>query len=141
MTYDSLFSGLQPSSRPVAPSLADQIAQFKASVQDLVRSAEALGSLVAPTSIKINFDELFERLSDKTDIILEELKAEFSEPLPEDRSEGYTKREKAVDQALDKLEGAVVEVYGHWNVPEAEARERFSHIKLPMRRVVLLVGE
>jgi len=87
-------------------SVADKIAQLKASVQDLVRNAEALGprgSLVAPIDIKINFDEFFEKLSDKTNIILEELKAEFSEPLPEDRSERYTKREEAVDQALDKL--------------------------------------
>jgi len=84
---------------------------------------------------------LFAKLSDKIDIILEELKAEFSEPLPEDKSEAYKKREEAVDRALDKLEGAFVEVYGHWHVPEAEARERFSHVKAPIRRVVLLVGE
>jgi hypothetical protein len=126
------------------PSVADKIAEFKASVQDLVKSAEALapqGSLVARTDININPDEFVRRLSDKIDIVLEELKAEFSEPLPEDRSEGYKKREEAVDRALDKLEGAFVEVYGHWHVPEAEARERFSHVKAPIRRVVLLVGE
>lgn len=124
------------------PSVTDRIAEFKNSVQDLVRSAEALepahGSLVARTN---NFDEFFRRLSDKVNIILEELKVEFSEPLPEDRSEGYKKREEAVDRALDKLESAFVEVYGHWQVPEAEARERFSHVKPQIRRVVLLVGE
>jgi hypothetical protein len=70
------------------PSVTDRIAEFKNSVQDLVRSAEALepahGSLVARTN---NFDEFFRRLSDKVNIILEELKVEFSEPLPEDRSQ------------------------------------------------------
>jgi len=127
------------------PSVADKIAELKASVQDLVKSAEALahpqGSLVARTDIKIDFDEFRRRLSDKIDIILEELKTEFSEPLPEDRSEGYKKREEVVDRALEKLEGALVEVYGHWHVPEAEARERFSQVKPQIRRVVLLVGE
>ena len=126
------------------PSAADKIAEFKASVQDLVKSAEVLapqGSLVARTDININPDEFIRRLSDKIDIILEELKAEFSEPLPEDKSEGYRKREEVVEWALDKLEGAFVEVYGHWHVPEAEAKERFSHVKAPIRRVVLLVGE
>ena len=124
------------------PSVADKIAQFKASVQDLVRNAEALRpALVAPTNINIDFDEFFRRLSDKTDVVLEELKAEFSEPLPEDRSEGYKKREEAVDRALDKLEGAFVEVYEHWHVPEAEVREKFSHVKPQIRRVVLLGGE
>lgn len=174
VTYHSIFSGVQWSPNPPGfdfwkeaeklgqkaidyadrnltttvlqfPSVADRIAEFKASVQDLVRNAEALGpahgSLVARTNININLEEFSQRLSDQIDIILEELKAEFAEPLPEDRSEGYKKREEAVDRALDKLEGAFVEVYGHWQVPEAEARERFSHVKPQIRRVVLLVGE
>ena len=173
VTYNSLFSGIQWSPSPPDfdfwkeaeklgkkaidfadinftesalqfPAVADRIVEFKASVQDLVKSAEALapqGSLVARTDININPDEFIRRLSDKIDIILEELKAGFSEPLPEDRSEGYKKREEAVDRALDKLEGAFVEVYEHWHVPEVEAKERFSHVKAPIRRVVLLVGE
>jgi hypothetical protein len=128
------------------PSVSDKIAEFKASVQDLVRSAEALKmgpaqGLGARTNIHIDFDEFYQMLSEQSDLILEQLKAELSEPLPEDRSEGYKKREEAVDRALDKLEGALIKVYGHWHIPEAEAKERFSHVKPQIRRVVLLVGE
>jgi len=129
------------------PSVSDRIAEFKTSVQDLVRSVEALKmglqaqGLVARTNINIDFDEFCRMLSKEIDIVLEQLKAEFSEPLPEDRSEGYKKREEAVDRALDKLENALVKVYGHWHIPEAEAKERFSHVKAQIRRVVLLVGE
>ena len=90
MIYHSLFSGLQRSPSPLDfdfwketvklgqkaidyadsnlaesmlqfPSVADKIAQFKASVQDLVKNAGALGpaqgSLVAPTNTNINFFE------------------------------------------------------------------------------------
>lgn len=127
------------------PSVADRIAEFKVSVQDLVKNAEALrptqGALVARTNTNINYDEFFQRFSGKIDTILEDLKAEFSERLPEDRSERYKAREVAVDRALEKLENAFVEVYGHWHVPEAEAREKFSHVKPQIRRVVLLVGD
>lgn len=94
VTYHSLFSGMQWSPSPPDfdfwqeaeklgqkaidyadtsltesalqfPNVADRIAEFKASVQDLVKSAEALaphGSLVARTDVNINFDEFVRKI-------------------------------------------------------------------------------
>ena len=87
-----------------------------------------------------NETEFMERLHLKVEPFFEDLKKEFQEPLPDDETEGSKQRRVVVERALDKLEGALVEVYRQYGVPDTDVRDKFARIRPHILHVVLVTG-
>jgi hypothetical protein len=89
----------------------------------------------------IDFEELSKKLTAQMAIIVEELKAEFSEPLPDERTPRQKQREIIIDYALSKVEDALVEITALWGVSEVDSRAQFQEIKLDVKRILDVTGE
>ncbi|KAF8964406.1 hypothetical protein BDZ97DRAFT_1816389 [Flammula alnicola] len=120
----------------------DKIQEFQESMKSLVDSAAGLhiGPNSALDKRTAALEDFTQKLSVEIDAVIEELRSELSEPLPEDQTERYKRREAVVDFALDKIEGALVKACGILGIADAEAREKFSHVKPHIRHVVLVTG-
>lgn len=90
---------------------------------------------------KVNMTELCEQLQGEMGKVIAQLKSEFQDPLPEDQTGRYRRREEAVGRALDLIEDSLVLMYGEWGISEVEVREMFSYVKPEIRHVVLVIGE
>ena len=71
------------------PSVADKINEFKKIMGQIVTGAEAMGTLLKDANVTMNLEEFQNQFEVALSFVLEELKEEFSEPLPEDRTERY----------------------------------------------------
>ncbi|KAF8161194.1 hypothetical protein B0H34DRAFT_796021 [Crassisporium funariophilum] len=123
-------------------SAVDQINEFKDTMAQVVSSAKDLRIDGQNQLVARGFDhEVFtQKLSIQLTQVLEDLQAEFSEPLPEDQTERYRQRAVIITRALDKVEDALVTVYNMWDVDEATTREKFSHVKPHLNHVLLVTG-
>ena len=70
-----------------------------------------------------------------------ELKNEFSEPLPEDKTERYKRQETIISRAFEKIEDAIVNVCRTWEIPEDTVRADFDKIKPHLIRTLLIVSK
>lgn len=117
-------------------SASDKIEEFKESMSRLVTSAEGMGKVL----MDVDVEEFQSRFADELSRTFEELKEEFSEPLPEDQSERYRQQAAMVSQALNKTEDALVTVCGFLNIPEAAVRMTFDDVKPHMNHSLLIVA-
>jgi hypothetical protein len=68
-----------------------------------------------------------------------ELKKEFSEPLPEDKTEQYKQQETKIIQTLETIEDSLVYVCKTWNIPEDTVRANLDKVKPHLRHFLLVV--
>jgi hypothetical protein len=73
--------------------------------------------------------------------VFEQLQTEFSEPLPEDRTERYKWQETVIIQAFEWIEDAFVNVSRTWEIPEETVRADFDKVKPHLIRALLIVGK
>jgi hydrogenase maturation factor len=118
-------------------SAKERIDEFNVTIVKVVSSAKKFGDHVLHYGV--NLEELSEMLATELDAILEELKAEFSLPLPGQETPRQAHRDKMISSALSKVEDAVVKVTGLWGIPEAETRLHFKEFE-PHVKIFLLVS-
>ena len=75
------------------------------------------------------------------DTVLEELKVEFSQPLPGNETARQADRDKIVSSALSKVEDAVVKVTALWGVSEDTSRAHFKEFEPHTKSVLFICGE
>ena len=121
---------------------AKLVEEFKFSIVDLTASAANFRFETQDTFLITGFNEteFMERLHLKIEPFFEDLKKEFQESLPDDETEGSKQRRVVVEKALDKLEGALVEVYRQYGVPDTDVRDKFARIRPHILHVVLVTG-
>ncbi|KAF8958345.1 hypothetical protein BDZ97DRAFT_1842278 [Flammula alnicola] len=128
----------------VFAAVADEIQEFKETMHRLVDSAEglhtSLKSMLDNDRAGAGFEGFTQLLSVEIDAVIEELRSEFSEPLPEDQTERYKKRKAVVSFTLDKIEDAFVKGSSILAIPEADARDKFSDVKRHICEVVLIAA-
>jgi len=121
-------------------NVAKEVREFQSSMIRLNEMAQEFRAKEGFFIPNFDVEEFTQKLHTEIEVILEELKAEFCEPLPEDQTERYIQREKAVNRALDKTEGALVKVYKMFGVREFEVREKFNHLRPHIKHVVLVTA-
>ena len=89
----------------------------------------------------IDRKEFQDRLEIALSRVFEDLQNEFSEPLPEDKTERYKWQEIKISQAIEKIEGAIVDVCRTWKIPEDTVRADFGKIKPHLIHALLIVGK
>ena len=125
---------------------AQAIAAFTDAVKAMVDSVSEMHN-TANAHLKkcgagpIDVKDVAARLAERVDGIVQQIVAEFAEPQPEDKTESYKAAERAVVFALDKIEDAIVAVYGSLGIPESEARAMFGHVKPHVKHAVLVLCE
>ncbi|KAF8967864.1 hypothetical protein BDZ97DRAFT_2056636 [Flammula alnicola] len=147
LAYDSLFAAIAPPPDfdfwKSAEGLGDKVVGY-ITKQLEEEKINAAGLHIAPNSALDNctagLEDFTKILSVEIDAVIEKLQSELSELLPEDQTERSKKRGAVVDFALDKIEDALVKAYSILGIAEAEAREKFSHVKPHIRHVVLVTG-
>jgi len=103
----------------------------------VVNSAEAMGTILQDVDLE-EFQNIFEIELSR---IFEELKKEFSEPLPEEQTERYRQLATTISQAVNGTEDALVNVCGFFNIPEADVRAHYGDIKPHINHALLIVGK
>ena len=108
-----------------------KIEELKEAVNQIVSSAGAIKTLQ-------NIDlKKFKRLSR----VFKTLQNEFSEPLPEDKTERYKRQETMMTQAFEKIVDTVVDVCRTWDIPEDTVRADFDKIKPHLIRTLLIASK
>jgi DNA anti-recombination protein RmuC len=120
-------------------SAAENIREFKATMEDVVASAIKFRDDVRREGIDL--EELSEKFTAEMNTIMEELKAEFSEPLPDEMTPRQEQRDIMLSSALSKVEDALVKVNALWGVSEANSRAHFQEIKPHVKSVLVITGE
>ena len=129
-------------------SIATQIVDFKTAAQCVVDAAHELRPTMDTDYLKRieiletrqTLDEFIRILSTGIDTVIKHMQVEFSEPLPENRTERYKSREVAVDYALNLIEDEYVNAYELYDKSEDKAREKFGRVRPHIRSVVLIMG-
>ena len=111
--------------------------KLKAAVNQIIDSAGA----IIKTLQNIDPKEFQDRLESELFRVKEELQKEFSEPLPEDKTERYKRQETIITQAIEKMEDAVVKVCSKWKIPEDTVRADFGKIKPHLNHSLLIIGK
>jgi hypothetical protein len=128
---------------PLAGAAIQEIAipkiqeKLKAAVNEIATSAGAIIKALQNIDLK----EFLKRLEDELPKFFEELQNEFSEPLPEDKTERYKRQETMITQAVEKIEDTLVDVCSNWKIPEDTVRADFDKVKLHLKHTLLIVGE
>lgn len=104
------------------------------------RTITSAGAMVK-TLQNIDPKEFQDQLEDKLSSVFKVLQDEFSEPLPEDKTERYKRQETMITQAVEKIEDAVVDVCSNWKIPEDTARADFDKFKPHLNHTLLIVGK
>ena len=110
---------------------------LKASVNQIVDSAGA----IIKTLQNIDSKEFQDRLESELSRVKQELQNEFSEPLPEDKTERYKRQETIITQAIEKIEDAIVNVCSNWKIPEDTVRADFGKVKPHLTHFLLIIGK
>ncbi|KAJ3504620.1 hypothetical protein NLJ89_g7843 [Agrocybe chaxingu] len=121
------------------PEAQEKLEEFKVAIDDLVNSAQSFQGIVQKHCDEKGFrlEEIAALVATEVEKILEDLKAEFNEPLPEDQDEWYRELDIKVSNVLDWIEHAVVEVAKTLDISESESREAFRVIKPHIKRFIL----
>ncbi|KJA29012.1 hypothetical protein HYPSUDRAFT_33514 [Hypholoma sublateritium FD-334 SS-4] len=140
-------------------SIATQIDNFKTAMQHVLNAAQELrpmdphsvlekrdGDLeytfdVEDFEVNQTLDEFIRNLNVGVDNAIKRIQVEFSEPLPENRTERYKSREVAVDYALHLIEDVYVKACKLDNISEEQARVKFGGVRHHIRHVVLIMGK
>ena len=85
--------------------------------------------------------EFQNRLESELSRVKQELQNEFSEPLPEDKTERYKRQETFITQAIEKMEDAIVNVCSNWKIPEDTVRADFGKVKPHLTHSLLIIGK
>jgi vacuolar-type H+-ATPase subunit H len=119
---------------------SEKIQEFKHTLTEIVSKTEALRHEVQDEITKHNLtlEDISDRLSDELAIVFKELQTEFSEPLPENKTERYKCRETIVSSAMSKIEDAFVKVAAIWQMSEDKARTSFQTISPHIQKIVLI---
>jgi hypothetical protein len=122
---------------------SEKILELRHTVTDIVAQTEALRHEVEEEIKKNNLtlEDISGRLSDELTLVFKELETEFSEPLPENKTERYKWRETIVSSAMSKIEDAFVKVAATWEMSEDKARTSFRTISPHVQTVVLVAGK
>ncbi|CAA7259093.1 unnamed protein product [Cyclocybe aegerita] len=122
------------------PEAKEKLEEFKVVIDDLVNSAQSFHEIVQKHCDEKGFsiEEIAGLVAKEVEKILEDLKAEFNEPLPEDQDEWYRELDIKVSNVLDWIEDAVVEVAKTLDISESESREAFRVIKPHIKRFILI---
>ena len=111
--------------------------KLKAAVNRIVDSAGA----IIKTLQNIDPKEFQDRLESELSRVKQELQNEFSEPLPEDKTERYKRQETIITQAIEKIEDAIVNVCSNWKIPEDTVRADFGKVKPHLTHSLLIIGK
>jgi hypothetical protein len=118
-------------------SISDTIVKFNGIMKGVMTDAEAMLKVLHGLDLK-DFED---RLRVELFQAFEELKEDFSEPLPENQTERYKQQKIMITHALEKAEDALVNVCGHWEIPENTVRTNFDRIKPHIIYLLLIVGK
>ncbi|KAF8517715.1 hypothetical protein BU17DRAFT_91581 [Hysterangium stoloniferum] len=121
---------------------SEKIHEFKSTIADIVSKTETLRNEVQNEIAKHNLtiEDISHKLSAELATVFEELKTEFSEPLPENKTERYKQRETMISSAMSKIENAFVNCAATWDMSEDNARVRFQTISPQVQKIVLVAG-
>jgi len=132
---------------PFLPSLAGtaiqeiSISKLEETLKPVVNQIIVSAGAIKKTLQNIDLEEFQDRLESKLIRVFEQLQNEFSEPLPEDKTERYKRQEIMITQAFEKIEDAVVDVCSsHWKIPEDTVRADFDKIKPHLNHALLIVA-
>ena len=140
--YERLQNTFQPQLKLAGTAIQDipkpKIEEtLKAAVNHIIDSAGA----IIKTLQNIDPKEFQDRLESELFRVKEELQNEFSEPLPEDKTERYKRQETIITQAIEKMEDAVVKVCRKWKIPEDTVRADFGKVKPHLNHSLLIIGK
>jgi hypothetical protein len=119
--------------------VGDKINDFKTTMVHLVATTTEIAEKMR--SVGVDLEKLSEKLAVELDTALEELKVEFSQPLPEDETPSQATRDKMVTSALSKVEDAIVRVTAVWGVSEDTSRTHFKELEPHVKSVLFICGE
>lgn len=121
---------------PQYASAAHKVNELKETMSRVVTSAEEMAKILQDVDVQ----EFQNRFQVQVSSALEDLKKEFSEPLPEDQTQRYRQQEIRIVRTLDMIEDALVIVSGFWKIPEVDVRMKFGDIKPNLKCVILITG-
>ncbi|TFK44809.1 hypothetical protein BDQ12DRAFT_717958 [Crucibulum laeve] len=120
----------------------EQISEFKEEMLRVVSNTQSFTEELS-TALEehgLTLDDLSERFSHELTLVIEGLKVELSEPLPEDRNDRYRARAAMISISLLKVEDAFVKVVAICAISESDARSRFQELRPGVERVLLITG-
>ncbi|RXW18812.1 hypothetical protein EST38_g7041 [Candolleomyces aberdarensis] len=122
------------------PDLADQVQLFQGHFNKITEYAEVLkGELV---KLGIDPTAVHDYITRETANIVENIRAEFNKPLPDELVERARYRNQMIAKALDHLEYAFVYICvqsGH--LSEEDARQMFAPVKKAIQDGLFIVGD
>ena len=120
-------------------SAAEKIGQFNITMEHVVSGAKRFGDDVRRDGIDL--EEFSKKFTVELGTIMEELKEEFSEPLPAERTPRQEQRDMRITHTLLKVEDAVVRVSALWGVSETDSRAHFQKAQPSVKSVLVISGE
>ena len=120
-------------------SAAEKIGQFKVTMEHVVSGAKRFGDDVRRDGIDL--EEFSKKFTVELGTIMEELKEEFSEPLPGERTPRQEQRDMRITHTLLKVEDVVVRVSASWGVSETDSRAHFQKAQPSVKSVLVISGE
>ncbi|KAF8519084.1 hypothetical protein JB92DRAFT_2900827 [Gautieria morchelliformis] len=117
-------------------SAKEKIEEFKVAMAKVVSSTREFGDRLGRDGL--DFEELF---ATELNAILDELKTEFSHPLPGDETPRQAQRDKVISSALSKVENVIVNTTGLWGVPEETSRLHFQEFEPHVKNVLFVSGQ
>ena len=117
--------------------------EFKASITDVVYKVQAMERDIHDDLEEhgISSDRILDMFSAQLASMFEDLKTEFSEPLPEKQTAVHKDRAVMVARFLDMMKDEFVMVSALWHMSEDDARKSFGNIKAELSRAILTTGE
>ncbi|TFK44810.1 hypothetical protein BDQ12DRAFT_36758 [Crucibulum laeve] len=121
---------------------AEKITEFKGEILQVVSNTQSLakGLSAALEEHGFTLDDISEKLSLEFALVMEEMKTELSEPLPEDQTDRYRVRATMISISLQKVENAFVKVMAMCAISESDARSRFQELRPGIEHVLLITG-
>ena len=119
-------------------SVARKMREFRVATKKVATGTKALADKLQRQGIDL--DQLSARLAPEIHTILEELKREFPQPLPEHETPTQAHRNQMISRTLSKLENAVVKVIALWDVPPDSSRALFKELEPHVKRALFITG-
>ena len=119
------------------PLIAEKIKELKEAMDHIVTNTEALATVLQHVDLQ-EFQNQFEVERVR---VFEQLKEEFSEPLPEDQTERYQQQKIRIARALDMIEDGLVVACHVFEIPEVDVRTKFNEIKPHILHFLLIIGK